>query len=75
MPVTVRSVDFYNSSARSWWWNSSKTAYDKGIVGWWNDETDKVSSNGADYWFGNFETMNISRAMYEGQRNYTKNQA
>jgi len=75
LPVTVRSVDFYNESARNWWWNSSKDAYDKGIVGWWNDETDKVSSNGADYWFGNFETMGISRAMYEGQRSYTKDKA
>jgi len=74
LPVTVRSIDFYNSSARDWWWNSSKTAYDKGIVGWWNDETDKVSSNGADYWFGNFETMGISQAMYEGQRAYTNDQ-
>lgn len=72
LPVTVRSIDFYNAAAREWWWDHSEDAFDKGIVGWWNDETDKVSSNGADYWFGNFETLGISQAMYEGQRDYTE---
>ena len=71
LPVTVRSIDFYDEAERDWWWEHSEGAFDKGIVGWWNDETDKVSSNGADYWFGNFETMGISQAMYEGQRAYT----
>lgn len=73
LPVTVRSIDFYDEEEREWWWEHSEGAFDKGIVGWWNDETDKVSSNGADYWFGNFETLGISQAMYEGQRNYTNN--
>ncbi|MEX2462502.1 MAG: TIM-barrel domain-containing protein [Paenibacillaceae bacterium] len=49
----------------------STDAFDKGIVGWWNDETDKVSSNGADYWFGNFTTTLLSQGMYDGQRSYT----
>lgn len=71
LPVTVNGIDFYNKDARTWWWEHSKAAFDKGIVGWWNDETDKVSSNGAEYWFGNFTTMYISQAMYEGQREYT----
>lgn len=71
LPVTVRSIDFYDEAERTWWWEQSEDAFDKGIVGWWNDETDKVSSNGADYWFGNFETLGISQAMYEGQREYT----
>lgn len=71
LPVTVRSIDFYDQAERTWWWEQSEDAFDKGIVGWWNDETDKVSSNGADYWFGNFETLGISQAMYEGQREYT----
>ncbi|MBA5845234.1 hypothetical protein H3291_31470, partial [Escherichia coli] len=48
-PVTVRSIDPYNADERNWWWSHSEDALDKGIVGWWNDETDKVSSNGADY--------------------------
>lgn len=71
LPVTVRSIDPYKASEREWWWEHSEDAFDHGIVGWWNDETDKVSSNGADYWFGNFTTAHISQAMYEGQREYT----
>lgn len=71
LPVTVRSIDPYKAEERAWWWEHSEDAFNKGIVGWWNDETDKVSSNGADYWFGNFTTLGISQAMYEGQRNYT----
>lgn len=71
LPVTVRSIDPYKAAERNWWWLHSQDAFDRGIVGWWNDETDKVSSNGADYWFGNFTTAFISQAMYEGQREYT----
>ncbi|WP_247740873.1 TIM-barrel domain-containing protein [Cohnella sp. LGH] len=71
IPVTVRSVDPYNASARTWLWQNSEEALDKGIVGWWNDETDKVSSGMAQYWFGNFMTGHWSQAFYEGQRAYT----
>ncbi|WP_163539855.1 TIM-barrel domain-containing protein [Gracilibacillus sp. YIM 98692] len=71
IPVQVRSIDPYNSSVRDWLWNNYEDAFDKGIVGWWNDETDKVSSNGTEYWFGNFTTAHFSQALYEGQRNYT----
>ncbi|PFG13545.1 alpha-glucosidase (family GH31 glycosyl hydrolase) [Bacillus sp. es.036] len=71
IPVQVRSIDPYKSAARSWLWDNYKGAFDKGIVGWWNDETDKVSSNGTEYWFGNFTTPHFSQAIYEGQRAYT----
>lgn len=71
--VMVRSIDPYNASERSWFWDHSKAAYDKGIIGWWNDETDKVSSNGANYWFGNFTTGHMAQSLYEGQRAYTNN--
>lgn len=71
IPVSVRSVDPYDAPVRSWLWQNSEDAYDKGIVGWWNDETDKVSSGAAQYWFGNFTTTHWSQAMYEGQRSYT----
>lgn len=71
VPVTVQSIDPYIADQRSWWWAHSQEAFDKGIVGWWNDETDKVSSNGAEYLFGNFTTLHTSQAMYEGQRTYT----
>ncbi len=71
IPVTVRSVDPYQAAVRNWLWNSSVDAFNKGIVGWWNDETDKVSSGAAQYWFGNYSTLHWSQAMYEGQRQYT----
>lgn len=71
VPVQVRSIDPYNSSARTWYWDHSKDAFDKGIIGWWNDETDKVSAGAAQYWFGNFTTTHLSQAIYDGQRAYT----
>ncbi|MEQ4480768.1 TIM-barrel domain-containing protein [Cohnella silvisoli] len=71
IPVKVRSIDPYNSAERTWYWNHSKDAFDKGIVGWWNDETDKVSSGATTFWFGNFTTTHFSQAIYEGQRAYS----
>lgn len=71
IPVLVRSIDPYQASERAWFWDHSEDAYDKGIVGWWNDETDKVASGAAQYWFGNFTTTHLSQGMYEGQRDYT----
>lgn len=71
IPVTVRSIDPYNAAERAWYWDHSKSAFDKGIVGWWNDETDKVSSGGTTLWFGNFTTTHFSQAIYEGQRAYS----
>ncbi|MDR0292837.1 MAG: carbohydrate-binding protein [Oscillospiraceae bacterium] len=73
-PVTVQSIDPYKPEVRDWFWQHSIDAYNKGIVGWWNDETDKVASNGANYWFGNYTTLHLSQAMYEGQRSYTNDQ-
>lgn len=70
-PVTVQSIDPYNSAVRTWWWNHSIDAFNKGIAGWWNDETDTVASGSANYWFGNFTTLHLSQSLYEGQRDYT----
>ena len=66
-PVTVRSIDPYSAGCREWWWEHSEDAFDKGIVGWWNDETDTVASGSANYWFGNYTTLHLSQAIYEGQ--------
>lgn len=74
IPVLVRSIDPYNAGERQWYWDHSEDAFDKGIVGWWNDETDKVSSGAAQYWFGNFTTGHLSQGMYEGQRDYTNDE-
>lgn len=70
----VRSIDPYKADARTWIWDHSKDAFDKGIAGWWNDETDKIDSNGTSNWFGNYTTLHMSQAMYEGQRQYTNDQ-
>lgn len=70
-PVTVNSIDPYDQAVRDWWWEHSIDAFDKGISGWWNDETDTVASGSANYWFGNFTTLHLSQALYEGQRAYT----
>ena len=66
--LPVKQVDFSKEGLRNWWWNQSKTAFDQGIVGFWNDEVD--SDNG----FKNFDGLNMQRAMYEGQTAYTSNQ-
>jgi len=71
IPVQVRSIDPYNSACRAWFWDHSEDAFDKGIVGWWNDETDKVSSGATTYWLGNFTTTFLSQALYEGQTSYS----
>lgn len=75
IPVDVRSIDppYDSGGARDWFWDHSEDAFDKGIVGWWNDETDKVSSGMAQYWFGNFTTLHLSQAIYEGQTDYATN--
>jgi alpha-glucosidase (family GH31 glycosyl hydrolase) len=73
-PVSVRSIDPYKQGTRDWYWQHSIDAFNKGIVGWWNDETDKVASGWAQYWFGNYTTLHLSQAMYEGQRQYTNDQ-
>ena len=72
-PVTVRSIDPYDGDVRAWWWQHSIDAFNKGIAGWWNDETDTVASGSANYWFGNYTTLHLSQALYEGQRQYTNN--
>nr|WP_207789331.1 TIM-barrel domain-containing protein [Neobacillus terrae] len=73
IPVQVESIDPYNPNERTWYWNHSVDAFNKGIVGWWNDETDKVSSGSTTYWFGNFTTSGMAQTMYEGQRALTNN--
>lgn len=64
--VMVRSIDLYNEDECNWWWLYFEDVLDKGIVGWWNDEIDKVFFNGVDYWFGNFIIGFILEVMYEG---------
>ena len=62
----VRICDFGNADLRNWWWKQTEDAFDKGLAGYWNDECD--IENG----FNNFSNLNMQRAMYEGQREYSK---
>ncbi len=70
-PVRVHSIDPYNPDLRDWFWTNTIDAFNKGIVGFWNDETDRVDSDGVRVWFGNYSTTHMSQAYYEGQRDYT----
>jgi alpha-glucosidase len=62
----VGDLDFSMPSCRNWFWDHSTEAFDKGIVGWWNDE--------ADAWGDDLEFLFMAEAQYEGQREYTKDQ-
>ena len=64
----VKQVDFSNPDLRKWWWEHTQEAFDLGLVGFWNDECDV--ENG----FGNFDNLNMQRAIYEGQTAYTSEQ-
>ncbi|HHW48486.1 MAG TPA: carbohydrate-binding protein [Clostridiaceae bacterium] len=67
----VRDLDFYNSDMRNWYWNNLKDAFDKGLVGFWNDEAGKTSAPPYDFWFGPFQGLHMQQAIYEGQRSYS----
>lgn len=56
----VREIDFANPQARTWFFNHMKTAFQSGIVGWWNDEADNVDID--------TQHMDMQRAIYDGQR-------
>ena len=61
----VGRLNFLDSRVRDWYWNSFINiagSYDKGLIGYWNDEADEYG--------GNFMFMNMQRSNYEGQRNY-----
>ncbi len=57
---TVILLDFAKAQTRTWFWQHSKAAFDTGLVAWWNDEADESQ--------GNFQFLNMQRAMFEGQR-------
>ncbi|MBN1154185.1 DNRLRE domain-containing protein [candidate division KSB1 bacterium] len=61
----VGRLNFLDDRVRDWYWSSfgiRERSYDKGIVGYWNDEADEYG--------GNFMFMNMQRSNYEGQREY-----
>ncbi len=57
----VRDLDFDKPAARVWFGHlAMKYAFDKGIVGWWNDEADETGDN--------TQFMNMERSLYDAQR-------
>ncbi|HMA61445.1 MAG TPA: TIM-barrel domain-containing protein, partial [bacterium] len=58
----VGRLDFRKKQARDWYWNSfwDNGAFQKGLIGYWNDE--------ADVYGGNLMFMQMQRSQYEGQR-------
>jgi alpha-glucosidase (family GH31 glycosyl hydrolase) len=60
----VRDIDFDKPATRRWFGeNAMKYGFDKGIVGWWNDEADEINDN--------TQFLNMERALYDAQRAHT----
>ncbi|BFI94599.1 MAG: hypothetical protein RSP_01090 [Rhodanobacter sp.] len=63
--LPVKDLDFDKPATRAWFFNAAlKHSFDTGIVGWWNDEADTTQSN--------TQFLNMQRAIYDGQRAYSK---
>ncbi|MFQ5865424.1 MAG: TIM-barrel domain-containing protein [bacterium] len=61
----VWRLDFHKPETRKWYWETfinQGDAFNKGIIGYWNDEADEYG--------GNMMFMQMQRANYEGQRSY-----
>ncbi|MGH8232750.1 MAG: TIM-barrel domain-containing protein [Rhodanobacteraceae bacterium] len=60
----VKDIDFDKPLSRKWFGESAiRYGFDKGIVGWWNDEADNTHSN--------TQFFNMERALYDAQRAHT----
>lgn len=70
-PIPVRDIDFYNSGTRSWYWTHIQDAFNKGMVGFWNDEAGKTSAPPYEFWFGSFQGLHMQQSIYDGQRGYS----
>ena len=67
-----RDLDFSKSETRSWYWKHLEPSFDAGMIGWWNDEADWTGSpNGHNFYFNNFQFLNMGRMLYDGQRAYS----
>ena len=63
----AKDVDFDKPEARRWFAGLAiKYGFDKGIVGWWNDEADVYGKDGT--LTSNTQFLNMQRALYDAQR-------
>lgn len=61
----VRDIDFTKPTARAWFFNDAlKHSFDTGMIGWWNDEADDTPDD--------LQFLDMERALYVGQRAYSK---
>jgi len=68
----ARDLDFSKPETRSWYWQHLEPAFDAGMVGWWNDEADiTAGERGQDFYFDNFQFLNMGKAIYDGQRSHS----
>lgn len=68
----ARDLDFSKAETRSWFWDHLVPAFDAGMIGWWPDEADVTAGeHGRDFLFGNFQFLNMGRALYDGQRSHS----
>lgn len=58
------NIDFNNAEARAWFWEHLRPAFKAGMTAWWNDEADYDATTT----FNNFQFLNMSRALWDGQR-------
>ena len=66
----AKDVDFDKPAARHWFADlAMKYGFDKGIVGWWNDEADVYGKDGT--LTSNTQFLNMQRALYDAQRSAT----
>jgi alpha-glucosidase (family GH31 glycosyl hydrolase) len=66
----AKDVDFDKPAARRWFADlAMKYGFDKGIVGWWNDEADVYGKDGT--LTSNTQFLNMQRALYDAQRAQT----
>ncbi len=65
----VKDVNFSNAACRTWYFDHITNSFDTGMVAWWNDEADQAG--GGSMLFGNWQFLNMQKALYEGQRGHT----
>jgi len=67
----ARDLDFSNPETRSWYWKHLEPAFDAGMHAWWNDEADVTSAGGKDFYFDDFQFLNMGRMLWDGQRGHS----
>ena len=64
--LSVKDLNFALPACRAWFFDHITNSFATGIRGWWNDEADQAGGGGIQ--FGNWQFLNMQKALYEGQR-------